>query len=386
MNEIDVIQHTRSFLQRQGLLNRRVTDLYTDAHPALLGVAQLEPFQRFHVPFDTFTTHPDLVGRLDDGETTFAVEAKGANDWIKGIAQADTYRQGFHAALLAVPGTPSADLVGFARQRGLGIIAVRPQQTVVLETPPVHLPRLTLAASIQRQFSAGATLTTQFGYNFPTHYLACAVCLSRWEQQFSTTPAPIEQFIPFVRQLYPTLPRDSRPALRGAAKLGLLQISGKAVELTRLGRTCSALLPPPDDLAHLHQQALKQPLTDLAPQTGAVLRILLDREPIAAFLTQVLGRIGFAQPTPMPVLVEQASRLDKALTPTVFFFPHVVADLVDDQGFIVWRKVAAQHYRTSIYMQYKRILTHAGVIRDHGLSGTSSQHYQPERDLWELIR
>jgi hypothetical protein len=36
-------------------------------------------------------------------------------------------------------------------------------------------------------------------------------------------------------------------------------------------------------------------------------------------------------------------------------------------------------------MQYKQILTHAGLINDHGLAGTSSKHYNPEKDVWELI-
>jgi hypothetical protein len=59
------------------MLGKQVTDLYTDAHPSLLIDAKLEPFQRFTLQFDSFAIHPDLVGRLDDGGTTFAVEAKG---------------------------------------------------------------------------------------------------------------------------------------------------------------------------------------------------------------------------------------------------------------------------------------------------------------------
>lgn len=69
----------------------------------------------------------------------------------------------------------------------------------------------------------------------------------------------------------------------------------------------------------------------------------------------------------------------------VFFFPKYIEELTDDQGFIEWRNVYGHHYRTSIYMQYKRILTHAGIIKDHGLAGTSSRNYRPERDIWELI-
>ncbi len=385
MQEIDVVRQTKIFLQRHGLLGKQITDLYTDAHPSLLIDAKLEPFQRFTLQFDSFAVHPDLVGRLDDGGTTFAVEAKGADDWLKGIAQADTYRQGFHASLIAVAGTPSGDMMSFARQRGIGIITVGSQGAEVLERPPVHLPQLYLAESVRRQFSASNTLLRQFYYNFPTHYLGCAVCLRIWEQRLGTSIALIHELDPFVRILYPAIPRDFRPALRGAEKLGLVHIRGNAVELTYLGRTCVELLPSPQELDALHIQAIKQPLAEISPQTGAVLRILLDREPIAKFIIEMLAREGHHQPIPMPVLVEHASRIDKLLTPVVFFFPKAIDELTNDQGFIVWRNVQAHHYRTTIYMQYKRILTHAGLIKDHGLAGTSSRHYKPEKDMWELI-
>ena len=385
MQEIDVVRQTKSFLQRHGLLGKHVVDLYTDAHPSLLGDAKLAPFQRFTLQFDSFATHPDVVGRLDDGGTIFAVEAKGTDDWLKGIAQADTYRQGFHASMLAVAGTPSGDMVSFAKQRGIGIIVVRAQGVEMLEQPPVHLPQFDLAESIRKQFAASNTLLRQFYYNFPTHYLACAVCLKIWEQRLGTASALIQELEPFVQILYPAMPQGFRFALRGAEKLGLVQMNGNAVELTRLGRTCTGLLPTPQELAVLHQAAKTQPLAELSPQTGAVLRILLDREPITKFITDVLARVGRHQPISMPVLVEHASRIDKTLTPVVFFFPKVIDELTNDQGFIVWRKVQAQHYRTTIYMQYKRILTHAGLIKDHGLAGTSSKHYRPEADMWELM-
>ena len=385
MQEIDVVRQTRTFLLRHGLLGKQITDLYTDAHPSLLIDAKLEPFQRFTLQFDSFTIHPDLVGRLDDGRITFAIEAKGTGDWLKGIAQADSYRQGFHASMIAVAGTPSGDMVSFARQRGIGVIVVHSQSTEVLERPPLHLPQLDLAESIHRQFSASNTLLSQFYYNFPTHYLSCAVCLKIWEQCFGTSTALIQAFEPFVQILYPAIPRDFRPALRGASKLGLVYIKGNTAELTQLGRACAALLPLPGELAELHKEALRQPLATLCPKTGAVLRILLEGEPIAKFITEVLARVGRHQPIAMPALVENASRLDKTLTPVVFFFPKAINKLTNDQGFIVWNNVQADHYRTTIYMQYKRILTHAGLIKDHGLAGTSSKHYKPEKDLWELI-
>lgn len=385
MQEREVVKRTRIFLQDHGLFGKRVLDLYTDAHPSLLIDQQLAPFQRFTLQFDAFTTHPDLVGRLDDGGTTFAIEAKGTDDWLKGIAQADSYRQGFNASIIAVAGTPSGDIVAFARQRGLGVLAVRPEQTAMLEQPPLHLPRLDRGTSILKQFSASNTLLRQFYYNLPTHYLACAACLRLWEERLGTTEAPVFALEAFVRILYPSMPQQFKPALRGAEQLGLIHLRGHTAALTNLGLTCAGLLPSPDQLDRLHQQALKQPLATLSPQTGAVLRILLEHEPIAAFITATLTRIGRHHPVTMPILVENASRLDAALTPVVFFFPSALPTILNDQGYLTWHKIQAQHYRTTVYMQYKRIMTHAGVIRDHGLAGTSSKHYQPEQDLWELV-
>lgn len=385
MQEIDVLRQTKDFLRSQGLLGRQVTELYTDSHPILLADPRLEPFQRFTLQFDTFSVHPDLVGRLDDGETVFAIEVKGESDWLKGIAQADTYRQGFHASMIAVSGTPSEDIRTFARQRSVGVIAVHSQSVELAERPPLHLPKLHFAKSILEQFSINSTLTQQFYYNLPTHYLSCASCLKMWEKLYDTTKVLIMDFEPFVRELYPEMPDQFRPALTGAAKLGLISIKGNKVELTRLGRTCVGLLPDPSALNILHQQSKRQPLAKLNPQSGAVLRILLENDPVAKFVIDVLSKIGRHEPVTMTMLVESASRTDKALTPTVFFFPKVISAIIDDQGFIEWQKVQPFHYRTTIYMQYKKVLIHAGFLADHGVAGTSSKNYDPDRDIWELI-
>ncbi len=98
MQEIDVIRQTRSYLQEHGLFNTPLLDVYTDSHPALLGDAGLRPFQRFTLTYDRFSVHPDLVGRLADGETTFAIEAKGDRDLLHGIAgrHADVVRVYFY--------------------------------------------------------------------------------------------------------------------------------------------------------------------------------------------------------------------------------------------------------------------------------------------------
>jgi hypothetical protein len=178
VQEIEVIRSARTFLHQHGLQGKKVLNLYTDAHPSLLTEREIRPFQRFTLAFDTFSMHPDLVGRLNDGETTFAIEAKGTSDLLKGIAQAEVYRNGFHLAIFASAGQPSRDLVNLARQRDIGVLAVYPERVEVVDLPPLHLPQLRHARSIQKQFVTSDTLNRQFYFNLPTHYRMRVVWLA----------------------------------------------------------------------------------------------------------------------------------------------------------------------------------------------------------------
>ena len=96
MLEAEVVQKTHQFLKSRSLADQSVLRLYTDAHTTLLPHKTLSPFQRFTLDLGDFVMHPDLVGQLTDGETIFAIEAKGGDDLIKGLAQAEMYQAGFH--------------------------------------------------------------------------------------------------------------------------------------------------------------------------------------------------------------------------------------------------------------------------------------------------
>jgi hypothetical protein len=96
MKEVEVIRKTHQFLKSQGLAQKQVVRIYTDAHHTLLPYKELQPFQRFTLDLGDFVLYPDLVGQLNDGESIFAVEAKGDNDLLKGLAQAEMYQAGFH--------------------------------------------------------------------------------------------------------------------------------------------------------------------------------------------------------------------------------------------------------------------------------------------------
>lgn len=180
MQEIEVIRATRRFLKKHGLLGVSVLEpLFTDAHPSLLGATDLRPFQRFTLAFDGFAVHPDLVVRLADGESLVAIEAKGSSDFLRGIAQAELYRRGFHIALLACAGRPPQELLTLARQRSVGVLAVLPDRVELLDLPPAHLPQLRHAERVRRQFAVNVALTSPFYFNLPTHYLAMVPVLWR---------------------------------------------------------------------------------------------------------------------------------------------------------------------------------------------------------------
>ena len=391
MNEIDVIRQTRTFLREHGLLGHPVLDVYTDAHPSLLDDQALSPFQRFTLAFDGFSVHPDLVGRLADGETTFAIEAKGADDLLRGIAQADSYRAGFHLVLFASAGTPSRDLVTMARQRDVGVLAVRQGAVEILDLPPPHLPRLQLARSVRAQFSVGDTLSRQFTFNLPTHYLCFVPVLRDWQALHGSATAELAALEVFTRERYPVLPagRSSfRAALAGAEKLGLVRVRGRQAELTFVGRSVGSLLPDAPALADIHRRiaARGTPLTlaDASPASAAVLRTQLYADSVARFLVDVLLDVGPGVVLTLRSLIVHCAERGRVLTRSIFFLPEAAAIVSDDQGHLVWRRIEPQHFRSVTFFQYKSVLKHAGILVPHALGGASTRGYDPDADLWEL--
>lgn len=389
VQELDVIRATRRFLQQQGLPGGRVLDLFTDAHPSLLGAADLRPFQRFTLAFDGFSVHPDLVGRLADGESLIAVEAKGGSDLLRGIAQAELYRRGFHQVLLACAGRPPQELLTLARQRAVGVLAILPDQVEVIDLPPAHLPQLRHAERIRRQLAANVALVGSYLFNLPTHYLAMTPVLRSWEQQHGEAWAPLGALEALARALYPVLPQTSaslRGALQGAAKLGTVELQADRARLSFTGRTVADLLPSAPELARLHEQLIAAgrgaALADLSPAVGAVLRLLLTSDPVARLVVATLEAAG--GPVSMRALVLLSAERDRALTPAVFFHAEAVAAITGDAGQILWHKVQPQHFRSGTFFQYKSILKHAGFLTPQRLGGSSSKAYDPDGDIWEL--
>jgi hypothetical protein len=207
----------------------------------------------------------------------------------------------------------------------------------VLELPPPHLPLLHHARSIQQQLSATATLSRQFTFNLPTHYLCFVPVLVALHQQSGSDRADLAALEPFARECYPVLPsgRTSfRAALSGAEKLGLVPTRGQQTQLSYLGWSVAPLLPDAPALAAIHQRiALRGSGPTLArenPAAGAVLRMLLHTDLVARFLIETLTAIGVGQAVSLRSLVIAAAERDRALALAIFFQPEAAALITDN--------------------------------------------------------
>jgi hypothetical protein len=382
MTEADVLVKTHQFLNSQQLANQPVVQLYTDVHGTLLGNTALKPFQRFYLDMGGFILHPDLVGRLGDGETIFAIEGKGDRDMIKGLAQAEMYQTGFHYSFLAAKAhkwVPS--LVQFARRKNIGVIAVDDDVTIV-HTPEAHMPLRDAFQFVSRQMETVVQVTQSetFYYNAATHYLAWCIALQpNVSYNLKTKPSQLAG--------YP-MPKDWQAALRGAKKLKLVNISGDEYQLSPIGEAIKVILPTSlTTWSEVHEQAgargSKLTVAEYHPQAGALLRILLLDDPMVRLIVKGLTRspnksANFAQ------LARICDQLDHARTLIFFFNPELANKITDEQGRILWDNLKGENYRSTMFYQFKRILQHAGILKKTRLGSHTAKNCDPTRDIWEL--
>lgn len=381
MNEPDVIRATKQYLERSGLAGHRVAEIYTDAHPSLVRYSDLKPFQRFTLPLDGLQVHPDLVGRLDDGETLFAIEAKGdMGEALHGLTQASSYRAGFHRSLLALPSDPSGEIRSLAHQFHVGLIVVHQDAGVVLELPAAHLPRYEPAKAITRQFTATTLLTIGFSLNMPTHYLSVPVALN-------SAAAHGDDIETQIIRHYRVMPHgELASSVRGALKLGLITRRGDDIRLTVAGEAAAQLLPDLPTLAQIHREVKAQrgaTIDQVSPATGAILRWLLVADPIVALILTSLHALG-AESHSMVSLARMALERDRSLAQVTMFLPEALADILDRHGRVSWSRVTPAHFRTTIRYQYKSLMRQAGLLVPHPLGASQSSRYDPSHDLWEL--
>lgn len=115
--------------------------LFTDPHPTLTPYTSLRPFQRFSIGDGETVFHPDLLGQMADGESLVAVEAKGPDDHLKALIQAEMYQQGVQRSFVALPKHTLNGLIeSEARRRGIGVLAVDADEVRVLHVPEERRP------------------------------------------------------------------------------------------------------------------------------------------------------------------------------------------------------------------------------------------------------
>lgn len=169
MSEAEVLIKTHKFLKTGKVAEQSISRLYTDAHSTLIPHKTLSPFQRFTLDLGDFVMHPDLVGQLTDGETLFAIEAKGTSDLIKGLAQAELYQSGFHYTYLAADAQAlGSSLITLARRKNVGILAVDDTVTIVHQ-PEAQMPLREPFQFISRQMDTVIQVSRgqTYQYNIP---------------------------------------------------------------------------------------------------------------------------------------------------------------------------------------------------------------------------
>ncbi|MDJ0797063.1 MAG: hypothetical protein QNJ51_09545 [Calothrix sp. MO_167.B12] len=382
--EVNVILKTHHFLKSNGLEEHNVVRIYTDAHHTLLSHKALEPFQRFTLDMGDFVLHPDIVGQLDDGETIFAVEAKGDDDLLKGLAQAEIYQNGFHYSFLAANASAwGTSLIKFARRKNIGVITVS-DVVRILFYPEAKMPLRHAFKFISLQMESVIQVTKghTFYFNVPTHYLVWSIILeSDVSYSFDNLPRLLRG--------YP-MPKDWNQALTGAQKLGIVRILGKLVELTPIGSAVKVLLPTNiETWAEVHKQVKLRSTNGVAlvncqPQAAAALRILLLQNPITRLVIEGLHKFE-SHTANFADLAQVCDQIDHARAPIFFLEPKAAALLVDNKGKINWGQIKSEDYRSTMFQQYKSILIHAGILKNTKLGGTTAKNYDPQEDIWELI-
>jgi len=382
MNEIEVILKTHKFLQSRAFGQQNVVRLYTDTHNTLLPYTSLAPFQRFTVDMGDFVMHPDLVGQLSDGESLFAIEAKGDSDLVKGLAQAEMYQIGFHYVFLAADAKVLGNsLLSFAKRKNIGVIAVSDAVTIA-HLPEAQMPLRDASKFVALQMESVIQIWQRpaFHFNVPTHYLVWAIALQpRLAYSLKSVRDELAN--------YP-MPKEWRSALAVAQWFGLVRILGDEVQLTVVGNAVKEILPASiDEWTQVHKiigaRGQSIPLVQYQPRAAAILRLLLLQDPIVRLVIEGLQMFsdGSASFNDLAIACDQ---LDHARAPIFFLNPEAVAQLMDDKGKIRWQSAKSQHYRSSTFYQYKSVLRHAGVLRFTKLGGGSTKTYNPSEDIWAL--
>lgn len=383
MDEAKVVFDTYEFLKKSGLTGRKLPRLYVDAHKSLVASnPKFANFQRITLRVNGKAIHPDLVGVLDDGRTLVAVEAKGMSVGT-GLAQAQSYQQGFHLTYLALPEEKITDkLLKEAQESNVGIISVGTKVAIQADPTPLKLDER-LLMNVRGQLSLTAEFQKKaFGLNFPTHYFVAATLFDSKE---GLKRKEIHQKIResgWVLEEGKTVSAYNH-LINGAQRLGFIYEDGRRWRLSITGESVRSILDYSiDKWTIIHKDTKKKrdiALIDVDAPAGHLLQLLMLREDIVQLVCRSLKRLnGYSS---LVDLARACEEEDPALCYATFLDGrrYMVED--DSWGSLNWKDVPNEAFRTSITLQFKRLMHHGGIIHPTKLR---SKLTDPNKDFWSL--
>ncbi|GGR69291.1 hypothetical protein GCM10008959_34150 [Deinococcus seoulensis] len=365
MNEVDVIRSLYDSVKSGRLHGLASEDVYIDYHPSLSSIFAGRDVQRFSLPLQGFTVHPDVVGRLSDGDSLYAVEAKGSHDILKGIAQAEVYQYGFHAVFYAIPRSSlSPVVIELTRRKNIGLICVDSECEMV-HHPVSTNPEKSYSDRVRRQFNAAVSVksSNSFLYNLPTHYLFWVSVMD-----FGVTYGRVS-----MQSMYAEFGSSESAGFTGAAagavRLGLMHRQGDEYTLTEMGFSVQmALKVSIEDWRNVHAALRRKLLIEVWPQAAGILRMLMLHDDKLNLLINGIKRLPKNEPVSYLEIVRECDRLDHDTSMIYFFKPESSGSVLGDDYLIDWEKVDLSHLRPSINYQTKRLMQHAGFIRKSNLN------------------
>lgn len=366
MNEVDVIKCIYDATKSGIIEEFDRNDIYLDYHPSLSSLFAGRSVQRFSLPLSGFTVHPDIVGRMPDGDSLYAIEAKGFRDSLKGIAQAEIYQFGFHASYFALPAEGlSPVIVDLAKRKNVGLI-IADQDCEIVHNPVLTSPQKYLSDKLRRQFDAAISSSSAVGflYNLPTHYLFwtavmennCAYTKNEMKSMYVDFGAEKGKFV---------------GAASGAVRLGLIHRNGNTYRLTEMGHSVHMSLGLTlQQWRELHEGVKKDLLVNVSPQVAGTLRMLMLFDEKLNLIINGIKRLDAGISVEYLDIVRQCDALDHDTALVYFFVPHSAQDIFKRGYEIDWSRVDNSHLRPSVNYQTKSLLQHAGFIRRSNLNSS----------------
>jgi hypothetical protein len=370
-SEADIVWSLKQHLQMQGLGRDRwsVSEIAVDSHGSYRQSrysTDLEPM----ISMPIHGCYPDLVCAYQHPceEGLAAFEVKGAfDDWMKGITQARTYREGVHRSYLALPedkGSRFTVLERDARECGVGVWLLKDKTWE--EVIPSAAPRPNI--SEHRNLSAalrGVVLPRRLQLNHPLNYLAVA---------WSRFRSPEGQVMEAMMENWEDLgtPGSRQHAINGARYLGLLTHGDS---LSRLGLTVCDLMQALDfeKAAAINK---RNRFCDASPGLAAVTRFVFMQQESTKLIVEALERSGnYGLNT--EELLREAAKINEPLATGLF--------LTDPRDFEK-QSIHSSAFTPSFTFQFKQTLWHSGILStpSHKTAGKGANVYEHQHDYWKL--